>query len=69
MACDAARKASADMGCPSTAVGKFGAGGMLMERPDEARRIVAEAIERSATAVFSSSPMDRARPAAWLAYS
>jgi tRNA-dihydrouridine synthase B len=32
-----------NMGCPSTAVGKFGAGVVLMERPDEARRIVAEA--------------------------
>ena len=37
-----------NMGCPSTAVGKFGAGGMLMERPDEARRIVAEARKRTA---------------------
>lgn len=32
-----------NMGCPSPAVSKFGAGVMLMERPDEARRIVAEA--------------------------
>ncbi len=32
-----------NMGCPSTAVSKFGAGGILMEKPDEARRIVAEA--------------------------
>ncbi len=32
-----------NMGCPSTAVGKFGAGVMLMEKPDEARRITAEA--------------------------
>jgi len=32
-----------NMGCPSTAVGKFGAGVMLMEQPDEARRITAEA--------------------------
>ena len=32
-----------NMGCPSTAVGKFGAGVMLMEKPDEARRIAAEA--------------------------
>jgi len=31
-----------NMGCPSSSVGRFGAGGMLMERPDEARRIVAE---------------------------
>ena len=36
------------MGCPSTAVGKFGAGVMLMEQPDEARRIVAEARKRTA---------------------
>ncbi|MDP2157504.1 MAG: tRNA-dihydrouridine synthase family protein [Nitrospirota bacterium] len=32
-----------NMGCPSTAVGKFGAGVMLMEKPDEARCITAEA--------------------------
>lgn len=32
-----------NMGCPSTAVGKFGAGVMLMEQPEEARRITAEA--------------------------
>lgn len=37
-----------NMGCPSTAVGKFGAGVMLMERPDEVRRIVAEARKRTA---------------------
>jgi nifR3 family TIM-barrel protein len=37
-----------NMGCPARAVGKFGAGGMLMERPDEARRIVAEARKRTA---------------------
>ncbi|RJQ16428.1 MAG: tRNA-dihydrouridine synthase family protein [Nitrospiraceae bacterium] len=37
-----------NMGCPSTAVGKFGAGVVLMERPDEARRIVAEARKRTA---------------------
>ena len=37
-----------NMGCPSPAVRKFGAGGMLMERPDEARRIVAEARKRTA---------------------
>jgi len=37
-----------NMGCPSTAVGKFGAGVMLMEQPDEARRIVAEARRRTA---------------------
>ena len=32
-----------NMGCPSTAVGKLGAGVTLMERPEEVRRIVAEA--------------------------
>lgn len=32
-----------NMGCPSTAVGKFGAGVMLMEQPDEARCITAAA--------------------------
>jgi tRNA-dihydrouridine synthase B len=32
-----------NMGCPSPAVGRFGAGGMLKELPDAARRIVAEA--------------------------
>jgi tRNA-dihydrouridine synthase B len=37
-----------NMGCPARAVGKFGAGGMLMERPDEARRIVSEARKRTA---------------------
>ncbi|RJQ51923.1 MAG: tRNA-dihydrouridine synthase family protein [Nitrospiraceae bacterium] len=37
-----------NMGCPSTAVGKFGAGVVLMDRPDEARRIVAEARKRTA---------------------
>ena len=37
-----------NMGCPSPAVRKFGAGGMLMEQPDEARRIVAEARKRTA---------------------
>jgi nifR3 family TIM-barrel protein len=36
-----------NMGCPSTAVGKFGAGVMLMEQPDDARRIVAEARKRT----------------------
>jgi tRNA-dihydrouridine synthase len=40
-----------NMGCPSTAVGKFGAGVMLMERPDEVRRIVAEARRRTALPV------------------
>jgi tRNA-dihydrouridine synthase B len=37
-----------NMGCPSPAVSRFGAGGMLMERPDEARRIVAETRKRTA---------------------
>ena len=37
-----------NMGCPARAVGRFGAGGMLMERPDEARRIVVEARKRTA---------------------
>jgi tRNA-dihydrouridine synthase len=37
-----------NMGCPSPAVSKFGAGGMLMEHPDEASRIVAEARKRTA---------------------
>ncbi len=37
-----------NMGCPARAIGKFGAGGMLMERPDEARRIVVEARKRTA---------------------
>jgi len=32
-----------NMGCPSTAVGKFGAGVVLMEQPDDARRIAAAA--------------------------
>lgn len=32
-----------NMGCPSPAVSRFGAGGKLVERRDEARRIVAEA--------------------------
>ncbi len=32
-----------NMGCPSTAVSKLGAGVMLMEQPEEVRRIVAEA--------------------------
>jgi tRNA-dihydrouridine synthase B len=36
-----------NMGCPSTTVGKFGAGVILMERPDVARRIVAEARKRT----------------------
>lgn len=37
-----------NMGCPSPAVGKFGAGVMLMERPEEVRRIVAAARRRTA---------------------
>ncbi|TAN44972.1 MAG: tRNA-dihydrouridine synthase family protein [Nitrospirae bacterium] len=37
-----------NMGCPSLSVGKFGAGAMLAERPDEVRRIVAEARKRTA---------------------
>ncbi|TAN41620.1 MAG: tRNA-dihydrouridine synthase family protein [Nitrospirae bacterium] len=37
-----------NMGCPSTAVGKFGAGVMLMEQPEQARLIVAEARKRTA---------------------
>jgi tRNA-dihydrouridine synthase B len=36
-----------NMGCPSPAVSKFGAGVMLMEQPDEVRRIVAEARKRT----------------------
>ncbi len=36
-----------NMGCPSTAVSKFGAGVILMEKPDEARSIVAEARRRT----------------------
>ncbi len=52
-AIDALHKFKADavdlnMGCPSTAVGKFGAGVKLMERPEAARRIVAEARKRTA---------------------
>jgi tRNA-dihydrouridine synthase B len=37
-----------NMGCPARTVGRFGAGGMLMERPDDARRIVVEARKRTA---------------------
>jgi tRNA-dihydrouridine synthase B len=36
-----------NMGCPAAAVGKFGAGFSLMEQPEEARRIVAEARKRT----------------------
>lgn len=35
------------MGCPSPAIGRFGAGVILMERPEAARRIVAEARKRT----------------------
>ncbi len=37
-----------NLGCPAPSVSKFGAGVMLMERPDEARRIVVEARKRTA---------------------
>lgn len=37
-----------NMGCPSPSVSKFGAGAMLTERPEEVRRIVAEARKRTA---------------------
>jgi tRNA-dihydrouridine synthase B len=36
-----------NMGCPASAVGKFGAGFSLMEQPEDARRIVAEARKRT----------------------
>src|SRR5208283_2901547 len=36
-----------NMGCPSSSVSKLGAGVMLMEQPDEARRIVAETRKRT----------------------
>jgi tRNA-dihydrouridine synthase B len=36
-----------NMGCPALAVGKFGAGISLMEQPEEARCIVAEARKRT----------------------
>ena len=36
-----------NMGCPAPAVGKFGAGINLMEQPEEARSIVAEARKRT----------------------
>ena len=36
-----------NMGCPSRSVGKFGAGAMLMDQPEEVRRIVAEARKRT----------------------
>ncbi len=36
-----------NMGCPAPAVGKFGAGFSLMEQPEEARAIVAEARKRT----------------------
>jgi nifR3 family TIM-barrel protein len=52
-AIDALHKLKADsvdlnMGCPSTAVGKFGAGVRLMEQPEMVRRIVSEARKRTA---------------------
>ncbi len=37
-----------NMGCPAPAVGKFGAGIRLMERPEDVRSIVAEARKRTA---------------------
>lgn len=37
-----------NMGCPSTVVGKFGAGVMMMEQPAKARSIVSEARKRTA---------------------
>ncbi len=51
-AIDALHKHKADavdlnMGCPAPAVGKMGAGISLMERPEEVRRIVAEARKRT----------------------
>ncbi|MEK6742149.1 MAG: tRNA-dihydrouridine synthase family protein [Nitrospirota bacterium] len=36
-----------NMGCPAAAVGRFGAGFSLMEQPEDARRIVAEARKRT----------------------
>jgi len=36
-----------NMGCPAAAVGKFGAGFSLMEQPEDARGIVAEARKRT----------------------
>jgi tRNA-dihydrouridine synthase B len=36
-----------NMGCPASAVGKFGAGFSLMEQPEDTRRIVAEARKRT----------------------
>ena len=36
-----------NMGCPATAVGKFGAGGILMEHPEVVRLIVVEARKRT----------------------
>lgn len=52
-AIDALHKVQADaidlnMGCPAPAVGRFGAGIRLMEQPDHARRMVAEARKRTA---------------------
>ena len=36
-----------NMGCPAATVGRFGAGVMLMDQPDEVRRMVAEARKRT----------------------
>jgi tRNA-dihydrouridine synthase B len=36
-----------NMGCPASAVGKFGGGFSLMEQPEDARRIVVEARKRT----------------------
>jgi nifR3 family TIM-barrel protein len=51
-AIDALHKHKADavdlnMGCPSAAVGKFGAGAALMDQPRDVRRIVSEARKRT----------------------
>jgi nifR3 family TIM-barrel protein len=52
-AIDALHRLGADavdlnLGCPAPAVRKFGAGMMLMEQPEDVRRIVAEARKRTA---------------------
>lgn len=36
-----------NMGCPAATVGRFGAGVMLMDQPDEVRKMVAEARKRT----------------------
>ncbi len=36
-----------NLGCPAPAIGRFGAGSRLMDRPDDVRRIVAEARKRT----------------------